>query len=72
MDRHEVDRWSDFGMLLPKFPNVGIGDGLFDLAFDALNQFHQLRTGHFLAQQGLVADDDRGDHVRVSVGLGDQ
>ncbi len=68
----EIHGRGDFRVLQPELPDIGIGDRLFDLTFDFVDQRHQLLGGDFLAQQGFVADDDRGDHVRVGVGRRDQ
>ena len=68
----EVHRRLDFRVLQPELPDIGIGDGLLDLAFNLMDQRHQLLGGDFLAQQGFVADDHRGHHVRAGVGRRDQ
>ncbi|MNF80932.1 hypothetical protein D3C84_631860 [compost metagenome] len=72
VDGEEIHCRCDFRMFEPELPDVGVGHRLFDLAFDVIDQFGQLRASDFLAQQGLVADDHRSDHVRVGVGFGDQ
>ena len=68
----EVDSRGHLRVLQPKLPHVGVGDGLFDLAFDLLDQFDQLRCGDFFAQQDFVADDQGTYDVWISIGRGDQ
>ncbi|MNZ76444.1 hypothetical protein D3C78_949470 [compost metagenome] len=68
----EVHGGGNFRMLEPELPDVGVGDRLFDLALDLVDQLRQLRAGDFLAQQGFVADDHCAHHIRVGVGRGDQ
>ncbi|MNS86045.1 hypothetical protein D3C72_1199290 [compost metagenome] len=72
MNSQKVHRWRDFRMLEPELPDIGVSDRLLHLTFDLVDQSGQLRAGDFLAQQRLVADDHRADHVRVGVGRFDQ
>jgi hypothetical protein len=72
MDSQEVHGRRDLRVLEPELPDIGIGNGLLDLAFDLGDKPDQLSAGDFLAQQGFVADDHSTDHVCVGVGRGDQ
>ncbi|MNI58331.1 hypothetical protein D3C73_1134400 [compost metagenome] len=72
VDGQEIHGRGDLRVLEPELPDIGVGDGLFDVALDLVDQLHQLGAGDFLAQQGFVADDHRADHVRVGVGRSDQ
>jgi len=72
VDGQEIHRRGNFRVLQPELPDVGIRDRLLDLAFDLMDQLHQLCGRDFLAQQGFVTDDHRSHHVGVGVGRGDQ
>ncbi len=68
VDGEEVHRRRHLGMAQPELPHIGVGHWLLYPGFHFGDQLGQLGTGHFLAQQGLVTDDHRLDHVRVGVG----
>ncbi|MCY1430568.1 hypothetical protein D9M71_465180 [compost metagenome] len=72
VDGQEVHGRRHLRVLQPELPHIGVGHRHLDLAFHPGDQRGQVRAGDLLAQQRLVADDHRADHVGVGVGGGDQ
>ena len=72
VDGQKVYCRCNLGVLQPELPHIGVGDGLFDLAFDLRDQLDQLGCSDFFAQQGFVADNHGADDIRVGIGVGDQ
>ncbi len=72
VDSQKIHRRRHLRVLQPEFPHIGVGHRHLDLVFHPGDQRGQVRAGHFLAQQRLVADDHRADHVGVGIGGGDQ
>ena len=63
VNRDEIDGIIDLAVLQPEFPDVGIGDGNADLRLDAADIGREVGGRHLAAQQDLVADHQRRDHV---------
>ena len=68
MDADEIDLRCELAVTQPELPYVGIGDRHRDLRLDLPDGAGERRCRHFAAQQYLVADDDRCNHVGKSLG----
>ena len=72
MDGDEIDRVIDVARAQPEFPDIGIGHRHAGLAFHIADGRGEILRGHFAAQQHLVADDERADHVGILLGEPDR
>ncbi len=66
MNGDEIDSLGEVAVAQPVFPDVGIGDRHRRRRFDLAQDLGDVERRQFAAQQHLVADHDRGDHVGIA------